>query len=181
MSEQPDMPRAGQTARVLIVDDDATALALMRAALKKSGFDVSTAASGQAALDAFDSSTFDMVMLDVDMPEMSGYEVCQRLRKKADPLLPIVMVTGLDDVNSVEAAYQSGATDFIAKPFNWALIGHRVKYLMRARDASVALRTANANNSAILRALPDLLFEVDGDGLQIAFHSARTDLLVVPV
>lgn len=52
---------------------------------------------------------------------------------------------------------------------------------MRARDASVALRTANANNSAILRALPDLLFEVDGDGLRIAFHSARTDLLVVPV
>ena len=181
MSEQPDMPRAGQTARVLIVDDDATALALMRAALKKSGFDVSTAASGQAALDVFDSSTFDMVMLDVDMPEMSGYEVCQQLRKKADPLLPIVMVTGLDDVSSVEAAYQSGATDFIAKPFNWALIGHRVKYLMRARDASVALRAANANNSAILRALPDLLFEVDGDGLQIAFHSSRTDLLVVPV
>ena len=181
MSEQPDMPRAGQTARVLIVDDDATALALMRAALKKSGFDVSTAASGQAALDAFDSSTFDMVMLDVDMPEMSGYEVCQRLRKKADPLLPIVMVTGLDDVNSVEAAYQSGATDFIAKPFNWALIGHRVKYLMRARDASVALRTANANNSAILRALPDLLIEVDGDGLQLAFHSARTNLLAVPI
>ena len=65
-----------------------------------------------------------MVMLDVEMPKMSGYEVCQQLRKKADPLLPIVMVTGLDDVNSVEVAYQSGPTDFIAKPFNWALIGH---------------------------------------------------------
>ena len=175
------MTQSEQAARILIVDDDATALALMRAALKKSGFDVTAAASGQAALDLFEAMPYDMVMLDVEMPEMSGYEVCAALRRKADALLPIVMVTGLDDVSSVEAAYQSGATDFIAKPFNWALIGHRVKYLMRARDASLALRAANANNAAILRALPDLLFEVDGDGLQIAFHSSRTDLLLVPV
>ena len=175
------MRQSKQAARILIVDDDATALALMRAALKKSGFDVSAASSGQAAFDLFDATPFDMVMLDVDMPEMSGYQVCTALRLKADPLLPIVMVTGLDDISSVEAAYHSGATDFIAKPFNWALIGHRVKYLMRSRDASLALRAANANNAAILRALPDLLLEVDGDGLQIAFHSSRTDLLVEPV
>ena len=170
-----------QSARVLIVDDDPTALALMRAALKKSGFDVSAASSGQAALDLFDATPFDMVMLDVDMPGMSGYQVCTALRLRADSLLPIVMVTGLDDVSSVEKAYESGATDFIAKPFNWALMGYRAKYLMRARDASLALRAADANNSAILRALPDLLFEVNGDGLQIAFHSARTDLLVAPI
>ena len=175
------MRQSKPAARILIVDDDATALALMRAALKKSGFDVSAASSGQAAFDLFDATPFDMVMLDVDMPEMSGYQVCTALRLKADPLLPIVMVTGLDDISSVEAAYHSGATDFIAKPFNWALIGHRVKYLMRSRDASLALRAANANNAAILRALPDLLLEVDGDGLQIAFHSSRTDLLVEPV
>ncbi len=180
-SGQDSEPSVGPVARVLIVDDDATALALMRAALRKSGFDVKATSSGQAALDLFAAMPFDMVMLDVDMPQMSGYEVCMRLRQQADPLLPIVMVTGLDDVSSVEAAYQSGATDFIAKPFNWALIGHRVKYLMRARDASLALRAANANNTAILRALPDLLFEVDGDGMQIAFHSSRTDLLMAPV
>ena len=145
------MRQSKPAARILIVDDDATALALMRAALKKSGFDVSAASSGQAAFDLFDATPFDMVMLDVDMPEMSGYQVCTALRLKADPLLPIVMVTGLDDISSVEAAYHSGATDFIAKPFNWALIGHRVKYLMRSRDASLALRAANANNAAILR------------------------------
>lgn len=172
---------ARQVARVLIVDDDATALALMRAALRRSGFDVTVASSGQAAIDLFNATPFDMVMLDVDMPTMSGYDACVRLRQTADALLPIVMVTGHDDVKSVETAYQSGATDFIAKPFNWALIGHRVKYLMRARDAALALRAANANNTAILRALPDLLFEVDIDGLQIAFHSSRTDLLMAPV
>ena len=172
---------ARQVARVLIVDDDATALALMRAALRRSGFDVTVASSGQAAIDLFNATPFDMVMLDVDMPTMSGYDACVRLRQTADALLPIVMVTGHDDVKPVETAYQSGATDFIAKPFNWALIGHRVKYLMRARDAALALRAANANNTAILRALPDLLFEVDIDGLQIAFHSSRTDLLMAPV
>ena len=180
-SVQATGARRAPLARVLIVDDDATALALMRAALKKSGCDVTAAASGQVALDLFEATPFDMVMLDVNMPGMSGYQVCAALRLKSGLILPIVMVTRQDDVSSVEAAYQSGATDFIAKPFNWALLGHRVKYLMRARDASLALRAANANNAAILRALPDLLFEVNEDGRQIAVHSARADFLVVPV
>ena len=113
-------------AKILVVDDDATARMLMRAALRKSGFDVTLAESGEAGLRAFQVDTFDMVMLDVDMPDMTGNEVCSVLRAQADPLLPIVMVTGLDDVASVETAYLSGATDFIAKPINWALLGQRV-------------------------------------------------------
>ena len=167
-------------ATILVVDDDASALVLMRAALRKAGFDVTTAQSGEVALSSFRASSFDMVMLDVNMPGMSGYEVCKALRAEADPLLPVVMVTGLDDMQSVEAAYHAGATDFIAKPFNWALIGHRVKYLMRAHQASTALRAADANNAAILRAIPDLMFEVDSDGRQIAFHSLGTDPLQQP-
>ena len=167
-------------ATILVVDDDASALVLMRAALRKAGFDVTIAQSGEVALSSFRASSFDMVMLDVDMPGMSGYEVCTALRAEADPLLPIVMVTGLDDMQSVESAYHAGATDFIAKPFNWALIGHRVKYLMRAHQASTALRAADANNAAILRAIPDLMFEVDSEGRQIAFHSLGTDPLQQP-
>ena len=167
-------------ATILVVDDDASALVLMRAALRKAGFDVTIAQSGEVALRSFRASSFDMVMLDVNMPGMSGYDVCKALRAEADPLLPIVMVTGLDDMQSVESAYHAGATDFIAKPFNWALIGHRVKYLMRAHQASTALRAADANNAAILRAIPDLMFEVDSDGRQIAFHSLGTDPLQQP-
>ena len=158
-------------AKILIVDDDPTSLLLMRAALRKSGFDVSTAPSGEEALRQFRRNAFDMVMLDVYMPGMSGFEVCVALRQEADAALPIVMVTGLDDMESVETAYRSGATDFISKPFNWALIGHRVRYLMRSHATVTELRAANARNAAILEAIPDFLFEVDGEGNFISTHS----------
>ena len=166
--------------KILVVDDDATARALMRAALRKSGFDVTLAESGQAGLLAFKADRYDMVMLDVDMPDMTGHEVCTLLRAQADPLLPIVMVTGLDDVESVEKAYLSGATDFIAKPINWALLGHRVKYLLRGQEALYALRAADARTTAILRAVPDLLFELDMDGRYIHNHSLRSQLHGAP-
>lgn len=166
--------------KILVVDDDPTARLLFRAALSIFGYEVSMAASGEDALRQFRAHPFDMVMLDIDMPGMNGHEVCKVLRAEADPLLPILMVTGMDDVESVETAYRSGATDFIAKPMNWAQIGHRVKYLLRGNQTLLALRDAQARNAAILNAVPDLLFEVDLDGRYIAYFSPRSDLLVAP-
>ena len=168
------------TVTILVIDGEATARMLMRAALGKAGFEVSLAESGAAGLRMFHEAAFDLVMLDVDMPDMSGHDVCAALRKAADPLLPIVMVTGLDDMASVERAYQSGATDFIVKPINWALLGHRVKYLLRGQQSLQALRIADARTSAILRAIPDLLFELDSDGRYIDYHSPRSELLIAP-
>ena len=121
-----------------------------------------------------------MVMLDVDMPGLNGYQVCAELRKEAGDELPIVMVTGMDDIESIERAYESGATDFIAKPINWSLIGHRVRYLLRAYHALLDLRAANARNAAVLNAIPDLMFEMDMDGRYIDCHSPRSDLLAAP-
>lgn len=168
-----------RTANVLIVDDDQTSLLLMRAALRKAGFEATMAMSGPQALQLFASQPFDLVMLDVSMPEMSGFEVCVAMRQRADVSLPIVMVTGLDDVASVETAYQSGATDFIGKPFNWALIGHRVRYLLRGHQALLDLHAANARNGAILQAIPDSLFEVDIDGRFLSAPSVRSDLMAM--
>ena len=168
-----------RTANVLIVDDDQTSLLLMRAALRKAGFEATMAMSGPQALQLFASQIFDLVMLDVSMPEMSGFEVCVAMRQRADVSLPIVMVTGLDDVASVETAYQSGATDFISKPFNWALIGHRVRYLLRGHQALLDLHAANARNGAILQAIPDSLFEVDMDGRFLSAPSVRSDLMAM--
>jgi diguanylate cyclase (GGDEF)-like protein len=140
-------------ARVLVVDDDVTVRMLMRAALQKVGFDVLLAADGEQGLRLFNEQPCDLVMLDVDMPDISGHEVCSRLRVLAGDLLPIVMVTGMEDAASVEAAYENGATDFIAKPINWELVGHRVHYLLRAARGLKGLRAANARNDAILAEL----------------------------
>jgi DNA-binding response OmpR family regulator len=157
-------------AKILVVDDDPTARLLMRAALHKLGYEVSLASGGEDALRQARSQMFDMVMLDVDMPDMNGYQVCRKLRSEADPLLPIMMVTGMDDVQSVETAFDVGATDFIAKPINWALIGHRVKYLLRGQEVLQDLSAAQAHTDAILGALPDLLFEIDLSGRILGVH-----------
>jgi predicted signal transduction protein with EAL and GGDEF domain/FixJ family two-component response regulator len=150
--------------RILVADDEPTARRLMRAALEKAGFAVATAADGEEALREFAAQRCDMVMLDVDMPARSGFEVCAELRRIAGDELPIVMVTGMDDLQSIETAYECGATDFIAKPINWALIGHRVRYLFRGCATVQQLRAAHARNAAILDAIPDTLFRVDDSG-----------------
>ena len=166
--------------KILVVDDDANARLLMRAALRKSGFEVTLAAGGHDALRQFREERFDLVMLDVDMPDLSGNDVCATLRAEVGDLLPIVMVTGMDDLNSIEKAYHSGATDFIPKPINWALIGHRVRYLLRGYQALLDLQTADARNAAVLNAIPDLLFELDIDGRYIDYHSPRSELQATP-
>src|SRR5580693_7763920 len=153
----------------------------MRAALQKAGFAVRTAVDGKDGLRQFRDKPSDMVMLDVDMPGLSGYDVCAALRLEAGPLLPIVMVTGFDDFRSVDAAYNAGATDFIAKPINWTLLGHRVRYLLRAYQAVLDLRTAEARNTALLTALPDLLFELDIEGRYVQYHAPHSELLATPI
>jgi diguanylate cyclase (GGDEF)-like protein len=158
--------------RILVADDEPTARRLMRATLEKAGFEVATAADGEEALRRFRESRCDMVMLDVDMPGVSGYEVCAALRKEAGDELPIVMVTGMDDIASIERAYESGATDFIAKPINWTLLAHRVRYLFRAYASFQQLRDAHARNTGILSAIPDTLFRIDDTGLVLEARSA---------
>ena len=130
--------------RILVIDDDPTARILFHAALRRFGFEVSVAESGEDGLRQFNACPFDMVLLDIDMPGMSGIDVCKVLRAQADPLLPIMMVTGMDDVLSVEQSYAAGATDFIVKPMCWSLISHRVMYLLRGHQTVLDLRAAHA-------------------------------------
>lgn len=169
-----------QPNRILVADDEPTARLLMSAALKKAGFEVHVAVDGEDALQQFHAHPCDLVMLDVEMPGLNGYQVCAALRQEIGNDLPIVMVTAMDDADSIERAYECGATDFISKPINWSLIGHRVRYLLRAYFAALQLRAANARNAAVLNAIPDLLFEMDIDGRYINFHSPQTELLAAP-
>ena len=166
-------------ARVLVIDDDVTVRMLMRAALKKVGFDVSLADSGEQGLRLFNEQPCDLVMLDVDMPGLSGHEVCSQLRLLAGDLLPIVMVTGMEDPASVQAAYKNGATDFISKPINWEVLGHRVHFLLRAARATTGLRSANARNAAILAAIPDTLFRLNAAGLITDVHEPASQARAV--
>ncbi len=169
-----------EKANILVADDDLTTLVLMRATLERGGYVVDTVENGIAAMRQFRAGQYDLVMLDIDMPDISGLEVCKELRHLAGQALPIVMVTGMDAWVSVDAAYRAGATDFLAKPINWALIEHRVKYLLRSYQNFLDLTAAEERNAAIIRALPDLLFEVDEHGRYVVYHPPRSDQQMSP-
>lgn len=131
--------------RILVADDDPAALMLMEAALRVAGYSVATARDGDEALRLFHGGRFDLVMLDIDMPGRNGLDLCREMRLEAGELLPIVMVTGMDDVESVDAAYRAGATDFISKPISWTLIAHRVRYVLRGYQINLDLEAARRN------------------------------------
>ena len=134
---------ANPVLNLLVVDDDLMLRSMAVKALVHAGFHVVDASSGEQALARFDEMQFDLVLLDVMMPGMDGYDVCRHIR--ARPLgarLPVLMLTGLNDTGSIERAYASGATDFITKPINWTLLSHRVHYALRASAASEATRHA---------------------------------------
>ena len=133
------------SATVLIVDDDPGARLLMGTALEMAGFGVHTAADGASALTAFRARPVDCVVLDVVMPGMSGFDVCSALRALPECRhVPILMQTSLDDMESVNRAYESGATDFSSKGINPMLLAQRVKFLVRAKRTQDQLRESEA-------------------------------------
>lgn len=118
---------------VLIVDDDPLTRLMASEALRESGYTSVEAEDGLRALALFDSERPDLVLLDVMMPRLGGFDVCQHLRARPEgQLVPIIMLTGLDDGESVERAFQVGATDFISKPINWTLLRFRIRYVLRS-------------------------------------------------
>jgi len=136
-----------RTPVALIIDDDAMMRLLIRQTLERAGFACHEAGNGREALKLVGSYSPDIVLLDVVMPELDGYETCEQLRRIPEAShVPVIMLTGLDDNDSIDRAYRAGATDFISKPINWGVLGYRVRYVMRA---SRALRDVAKHQSSL--------------------------------
>ncbi len=116
-------------ASILVVDDHEQNLELLQAYLEDVGCEVRSARDGVEALERIEAEAPDLIILDVMMPRMSGYQLCAKL--KAEPAtrdIPVVMVTALSEVGDVERAVESGADDFLTKPV------YKVELLTRARS-----------------------------------------------
>jgi len=151
---------------VLIVDDDFTIRLLMQETLEQAGFLVIEAANGSEALALFTQQSPDVVLLDVIMPEMDGFTTCASLRQlPGGARIPVLMVTGLDDLDSINHAYEVGATDFITKPIVWPTLGHRVHYILRA---SLAIENLHESQEALRRAHNELELRVQERTAELA-------------
>jgi len=131
-------------ARILVVDDTPMNVKLLEGVLSGQGYAVSTAASGPQALELVRQDPPDLVLLDVVMPEMSGYEVCRRLRAEdATRLLPVIMVTALDPLQERVKGIEAGADDFLTKPINQPELLARVRSLLRIKSLHDELAELN--------------------------------------
>jgi diguanylate cyclase (GGDEF)-like protein len=127
---------------VLIADDDPVVRVLAVRALSALEFEVEEVEDGEQALAAAERSRPDLVILDVEMPRLDGFETCAELRRRPGCReLPVLIATGMADTASIDRALRVGASDFVKKPFDWQLLQHRVRFLMRASEASKELRS----------------------------------------
>jgi signal transduction histidine kinase len=140
MQELPRIEVNGHAAKVLIVDDDSTLRSLIRTRLKKSGYEVIEAGNGRAAVDCFVRVQPDIVLMDANMPGMDGFEATQVLKGMPQGRhTPILMVSGLEDDDSVDKAFEAGATEYITKPICWPLLMHRLENICSALQAEANL------------------------------------------
>jgi DNA-binding response OmpR family regulator len=134
---QPPGPAtaAARPPRVLIADDNPQGAELLEAYLGDCGYELRTAADGEEALRAVAAWQPDLILLDVMMPRLSGFEVCKRLRASpATRDMAVLMVTALDQPSDVERAVEAGTDDFLSKPINKNELLLRVRSLLRSRQ-----------------------------------------------
>ncbi len=137
-------------AHLLLVDDDALLRGMAAKTLQHAGYEVTVASGGEEAIARFEQEPFELVLLDLLMPGQDGFEVCRRIREMSlGAHVPILILTGLNDTESIERAYGQGATDFITKPINWTLLAHRVRYALRI---SLAAETSRRSRESLDRA-----------------------------
>src|SRR5438270_10418144 len=122
-------------ARILIADDNPQGVELLEAYLSDSGYEIRTAANGEEALRRVADWHPDLILLDVMMPKISGFEVCKRLRSNpATRDIAVLMVTALDQASDVERAVEAGTDDFLSKPITRTELLVRVRNLLRSRQ-----------------------------------------------
>jgi len=121
------------TNKIMVVDDDSNICELLRLYLVKDGYEVVIAHNGASALDMFASEKPDLILLDVMMPELDGWQVCREIRKKSD--CPIIMVTAKSEVFDKVLGLELGADDYVVKPFEMKEVLARVKAVLRRSSA----------------------------------------------
>lgn len=154
---------------IVLADDDPVMRELASAKLSEAGYSVRAACDGREALGIVKKEKVALVISDLDMPVMDGFELTEAIRKDVKISdIPVMVITASDQGDAVDRAFASGATSFLAKPMNWTLFSHAVKFVLRASDDRKALQAARDQAEAGARFKDSLM--------SVMSHELRTPL-----
>ncbi len=170
--------------KVLLIDDSPDALAIAKARLRKDDLDVICADNGQSGLVVAGEEKPDLILLDVDMPEMSGFDVCKKLKENADlQMIPVIFLTGSTDIDDKVKGLDLGAVDYVTKPFDAFELRARVRAALRTKrlqdllveHARIDPLTGLWNRRALTDRLDQEFAKIRRNGGSVAFVMADID------
>lgn len=133
--------------KILVVEDDTKIARIIELQLKHNGYKVDLAYDGELAEDMFNKKKYDLILLDIMIPKINGYELCRRIREKSD--VPIIMLTAKDDVTDKVLGLDFGANDYITKPFEIAELYARIRVQLRQKSLETVCNVINIDNLEI--------------------------------
>ncbi|MGA1342454.1 MAG: response regulator [Hyphomonas sp.] len=132
-----------QGTRILFVDDDPILREFAQVNLSSPSVVVDLAANGREALSLVEAGDYDVILLDLEMPVLNGFDTLAELRSDARfQHLAVIVQTGREDVEAIDRAFRLGATSFVTKPLNWRLLSYQIRFIIRASRAEADLRSA---------------------------------------
>lgn len=152
------------TPRILVVDDDEVIRILLRQFLESEGYTVDEGADGEAALDLVGTHSYEMVILDIAMPGVDGATVCENINTTHTNPPPVLMITALDDEETIDRSFNAGAIDFIRKPIRWPVLKNRIRYIIGSHRSKIQQELLSKNYEMILDAAANGICGVSGDG-----------------
>jgi two-component system, OmpR family, copper resistance phosphate regulon response regulator CusR len=150
-----------KTMKILVVEDEVKVAEVLKRGLTEEGYDVDQAFDGDIGLRKALSGTYDLVLLDVNLPFKNGLEVCRELREK-DEVTPVLMLTALGMSDDIVSGLEAGADDYLAKPFRFNELYARIKALTRRKKILTTVIDAAARDSSLHFSIDDLDIDLDG-------------------
>lgn len=163
---------------ILLVDDDAVLRTFVKTILFQGGYQVIEAKDGEQGLQLYQQYFPALVILDAKMPGLDGFDCCRQIRELPDSQhVPILMVTGLGDQQSVNQAFEAGATDFVTKPVKMPVLLGRVRYMIQSALAEQSLRHSEERYRSLVTTLREVIFQLDTDGRLVFVNPAWAEIM----
>ena len=165
---------------ILVVDDEQLNRLVLCNILRKQGFETVQAGNGIDALNAIETQRFDLILLDIYMPRLDGFQTLAQIRQKFGPdELPVIMLTAHNESTKIVQAFQLGANDYIAKPYDHAVTIARIKMHLQFIQSQQALRKSEERYSLVARGTNDGLWDWDLDTNQIYYSERWISMLAI--